>query len=34
MESMFKWIVPYFILSIIALMLITFVEPLSMFLVG
>ena len=26
MESMFKWIVPYFILSIIALMLITFVE--------
>lgn len=34
MESMLKWIVPYFVLAIIALMLITFVEPLSMFLVG
>ena len=34
MESMFKWIVPYFIVSIICLLIITFFKPLSMFLVG
>ena len=34
MESMFKWIAPYFILSIIAILIITFCEPLSMILVG
>ena len=34
MESMFKWIVPYFILSVLLILLITFCEPLSLFLVG
>lgn len=34
MESMFKWIAPYFIVSIICLLIITFFKPLSMFLVG
>ena len=34
MESMFKWIAPYFLVSIILLLLITFCEPLSMILVG
>ena len=33
MESMFKWIVPYFALAIFALLLITFFEPLTMILV-
>ncbi len=34
MESMFKWIAPYFILSLILILVITFFEPLSLFLVG
>ena len=34
MESMFKWIVPYFIMSVVLILLITFIEPLSLFLVG
>ena len=34
MESMFKWIVPYFVLSVLLILLITFCEPLSLFLVG
>ncbi len=34
MESMFKWIAPYFILSLILVLVITFFEPLSLFLVG
>ena len=34
MESMFKWIAPYFILSLIMVLVITFFEPLSLFLVG
>ena len=34
MESMFKWIAPYFIVAIICLLIITFFKPLSMFLVG
>lgn len=34
MESMFKWIVPYFIMSVVLILMITFIEPLSLFLVG
>ena len=34
MESMFKWILPYFVLSIILMLIITFFEPLSMLFVG
>ncbi len=34
MESMFKWIAPYFILSLIMVLVITFFEPLSLLLVG
>lgn len=34
MESMFKWVVPYFLLSVVLILLITFCEPISMLLVG
>lgn len=34
MESMFKWIVPYFLLSIVLILIITFCEPISLLLVG